>query len=272
MQQSVEGLNCIRSVELVPTRTGDITDLNRASDLLSDMVQMMTAPDNPMGMPGVDPITALYIATKGNGVLGVPHVTPRDKNRLQITTTALTGLKLGLRNVLVIGGDPIHPDANSREVREVDTYGAIETVAAAGRYTKNGTLHNMTVPGSSLNPYRANEKDVVSKKINAGARFFVTQALTSPEALKVDWIKNRNFKLLASFIPMTKRSQLGFFDRLRIPVPKELLDRLNSSEDIAGESSRWILEAYDELKQYCDGIHLMPMGKYELAKSILERL
>ncbi len=272
MQGSIEDLNGIRSVEVVPAKTGDISDLIKASDLLSDWVHMMTAPDNPMGMPGVDPLTTLYIATHGNGVLGVPHVTPRDKNRLQMTTAVLTALKLGLRNILVIHGDPIHQKANSREVREVDTFGAIETVASAGGYTKNGSLHNVVVPGSSLNPYREREQEVVARKMKSGARFFVTQALTSSEPLQADWIKTRNFKLLASFIPMTRRSQVGFYERLRIPVPKEFLDRLSSSEDVAAESSRMILEAYDQLKGYCDGIHLMPLGKHELAQSILERL
>lgn len=272
MQGSIEDLSNIRSVEVVPTKTGDISDLQKAAEVLSDRVHMMTAPDNPMGMPGIDPLTALFIATGGNGILGVPHVTPRDKNRLQITTSVITALKLGLRNVLVIGGDPISPDANSREVREVDTFGAIETVASAGKFTKNGLLHNTVVPGSSLNPYRPSEQEVVKRKLSSGAKFFVTQALTTAEQLQVDWIKNRQFKLLASFIPMTRRSQLSFFERLRIPIPKEYAERIESSEDIAAESSRLILEAYDEVKGYCDGIHLMPMGKYELARSILERL
>ena len=50
----------------------------------------------------------------------MPHITPRDKNALFIRSQAITAIKFGINHFFVIGGDPISPEAESREVREID--------------------------------------------------------------------------------------------------------------------------------------------------------
>jgi 5,10-methylenetetrahydrofolate reductase len=45
---------------------------------------------------------------------------------------------------------------------------------------------------------------------------------------------------------------------------------LQSAEDVSGTSAKIILEAYEGLKGYVDGVHLMPLGNNKLAKEILE--
>jgi 5,10-methylenetetrahydrofolate reductase len=53
-------------------------------------------------------------------------------------------------------------------------------------------------------------------------------------------------------------------------MPAEIREKFLNSDDITTTSRNVILEAFDGLKGYVDGIHLMPMGHNDLAKDILE--
>ncbi|WP_075056686.1 methylenetetrahydrofolate reductase [Thermogymnomonas acidicola] len=138
----------------------------------------------------------------------MPHITPRDKNGLQISAQVITGgIKAGIDSFFVIGGDPpISSQSESREVRELDVMGTIRRVKRSTVYMKD--YEGSVTVGSSLNPYRDVEEQVVRAKREAGADFFITQAVYEPELLQKEWIRNRDFRLSLGFIPIRRESQL----------------------------------------------------------------
>ncbi len=232
---------------------------------------MITSPENPLGMPGIDPVMSLYILTQRLNAVAVPHLTPRDKNSLFITSQVLSAMKFGINSFLVIGGDRISEKFQSKEVREIDVLGTISAIKNGKNYfRKKSVPAEDSVVGAALNPYRSFEPEVVSAKLKSGADFFITQAIYDSHHLKKDWILDRKFKVLAGFIPLKKRSQVQFAEKLHISISDEVKQRLLSAEDPSAESFRVITELIDDLKEYTDGIHIMPMGNYRIAKEILE--
>ncbi|CAC12108.1 5, 10-methylenetetrahydrofolate reductase related protein [Thermoplasma acidophilum] len=262
LSSSIGSLNFVKSVEIVPSRNFGTDDLIAAADMLDGRVNALTCPENPRGSPGIDPIMALYIISNERNIIPVPHITPRDKNRVHILSQIETAQKVGIRNFFTIGGDPINPKYESREVREIDVMEIIRMIK--GREN--------AIVGAALNPYRDVEPEIVGAKIKSGADFFISQAVYSAEYLQKDWIKKRNFKLIAGFLPLTKKSQVKFSENLGIVIPDSVKQRLLNSEDVISTSMKIITEVFDEVKEYVDGIHIMPLGHNEIAAQILETI
>lgn len=232
---------------------------------------MITSPENPLGMPGIDPIMSLYLLTLRLNAVPVPHITPRDKNLLFITSQIMTAMKYGINTFLVIGGDRISDKFHSKEVRETDVLGTISAIKGTKDYFRKNSVQGMdSLAGAAMNPFRPNEEEIVNLKVSNGADFFISQAVFDSHHIRKEWIRKRKFRLIAGFIPLRKRSQVEFADRLHITISPEVRERLLSAEDISNESFRIITEMIDDVKEYIDGVHIMPMGNYRIAREILE--
>lgn len=261
----------VRSVEFVPKKRPGTADIEEAARILEGSVNMVTSPENPLGLPGIDPLLSLYILTQELNAVPVPHITPRDKNSLFITSQIISAVKFGINTFLVIGGDGISKKFNAREVRELDVLETITAIREGKNHFQTKSIpEDDSVVGAALNPYRPSEEDVVSAKIASGAEFFITQAIFDAHHLQKAWIQKRKFKLIAGFIPLKRRSQVQFADKLHIRISDKVRERLMTSEDPSAESFRIITELIDDLDGYADGIHIMPMGNYRMAKEILE--
>lgn len=267
---SINSLKFVKSVEIVPSKNLDIEEFRKAAGILCDTANVVTAPENPMGLPGVDPILTTYLIAKEYNLIAMPHITPRDKNRLHIHSQVITALKIGIRNFFVIGGDPISKRVESKEVREIDVLETLRSIQATENYMKV-PFPNIGV-GSAFNPYRPNEQEIINLKIDSGSNFFISQILFEPEHIQKDWIKNRNFRLSAGFMPLTKKSQIEALRRMRVGLSEDTVRKLESSDDIVQTSRNLILEAFDSVREYVDGVHIMPLGRNSLAKQILESI
>lgn len=269
----IEDLKFVKSVELVPKKSGGVDDILKAVDTLGGTANFLTAPENPMGRPGIDPIMSLYLASLNADLTVMPHITPRDKNSLFVYSQVLTALKFGINHFFLIGGDPIDQSLGSKEVREMDVMKMISSISAGDGYVKkqNGYSEEIRI-GSALNPYREQEPDIAAKKLESGSNFFISQIVYESRWLKKDWIKNRNFKVVAGFFPLRKKSQLEFVKKMHVPVSREIECKIENADNVGETSRKLILEAIDDLKGYIDGVHIMPIGHTETAKDILESI
>ncbi len=272
-KKDIENLHFIKSVELVPTKDGGVDDIIRAAELLDSSANVLTSPENPLGRPGIDPLMSLYLVSQNSGLTVMPHITPRDKNLLSVYSHVLTALKFGIDHFFIIGGDPIDEKLGSREVRETDVMGLISALGSNEGYIKkqNGNSGRIKI-GAALNPYREVEPEISAKKIENGANFFVTQILYESKWLQQEWIKNRKFKVVAGFFPVSKKSQLNFVKKMHVPVSPEVEEKYENSDNPEATSRKLILDTIDELKGYIDGAHIMPIGRNQVAKDILESI
>ncbi|EQD77875.1 5, 10-methylenetetrahydrofolate reductase related protein [mine drainage metagenome] len=90
------------------------------------------------------------------------------------------------------------------------------------------------------------------------------------DSIRKDWVYQKEFRILAGFIPLKKKPQIEIMEKMGIKFSQEIKNRLQNSDNIEMESIKIILEIFDEVKEFVYGIHIMPMGKTELAKTILE--
>lgn len=267
----IEDIKFVKSVELVPKKGSGVEDILKAVDTLGSTANFLTAPENPMGKPGIDPIMSLYLASQNSDLTVMPHITPRDKNSLFVYSQVLTALKFGINHFFIIGGDPIDQSIGSKEVRELDVMNMISSISGKDGYVKkqNGYGDHIRL-GAALNPYREQEPQIAGKKVESGSNFFISQILYESSWLKKDWIRKRNFKVVAGFFPLRKKSQLEFVKKMHVPVSKEVEDKFENTDDVRGTSRKLILDTIDDLKGYIDGVHIMPIGHNESAREILE--
>ncbi len=270
-KKNIEDLHFIKSVELVPSKEGGVDDIVKAAEMLDSAANVLTSPENPLGKPGIDPLLSLYLVSQNSGLTVMPHITPRDKNLLYVYSQVLSALKFGINHFFIIGGDPIDEKIGSKEVRETDVMGLISAIGGDAGYIKkqNGNSGLIKV-GAALNPYREQEPIIAGKKMENGANFFVSQILYESKWMQQDWLKKRKFKVVAGFFPLSKKSQLKFVKKMHVPVSEEVEAKYENSDDVSSTSRRLILDTIDDLKGYIDGVHIMPIGRNEAAKEILE--
>lgn len=270
LRETISQRKFIRSMEFVPGKHLGNSDMEKVSEKVSALVDVVTVPENPLGNPGIDPILSLYALSEKMDFIAVPHLTPRDKNSLHLRSQGMSALKLGIRNFFVVYGDPISEGSKAKEVRELDVLGTIRTLKESRHEFKGTSCEVLMNVGAAANPQRENEHENLERKRSAGADFFITQAIFDAEAMKKDWINGKEYKILAGFIPLKKKSQMDIMERMGIKFSPDIKRKLENSDNIEQDSIRVVLEIFDDIREMVSGIHIMPMGKTDLAKTILE--
>jgi methionine synthase I (cobalamin-dependent)/5,10-methylenetetrahydrofolate reductase len=146
---------------------------------------------NPLAHLHMD---ALWMAVRceREGMETIPHVTPRDASLMGVTSNLLGAWSEGIKNVLVITGDPSqHGDRpGSTDVYQTDSVGLVKVVRELneGRDVAGNTVGqppNFTI-GVAVNPTEPDlEREVerFRRKIENGAHFAMTQVFFDWE----DW-------------------------------------------------------------------------------------
>ncbi|MFN8222123.1 MAG: bifunctional homocysteine S-methyltransferase/methylenetetrahydrofolate reductase [Gaiellales bacterium] len=183
------------SVELDPPKGGSLRGLIEVTQRLRDsgLVGFVDVNDNPMARARMNAVLASATLQREVGVETIPHVTPRD-----LTVMGLEGLLLGahaegVRNLLAVTGDPPHVGdyPGARGVYELDSIGLVQLVSALNRgedyVGKTIDAPTSFFCGVAVNPTADDlelELERFRQKLDAGARFAMTQALFELDSLE----------------------------------------------------------------------------------------
>jgi homocysteine S-methyltransferase len=138
---------------------------------------------NPMARLHMD---ALWMALRieALGMPTIPHLTPRDSSLMGIEGQLLGAWHMGIRNLLIITGDPsqVGDYAGSRDVYQTDSVGLVKVLADLNRGLDCagqtiGTPTGFTL-GVAVNPGAEDlelEVERFRQKVKNGARFAMTQ-------------------------------------------------------------------------------------------------
>ncbi len=259
------------TVELNPPACSRVDSLLADFRKVKDLVDAVNITD----MPGAN----LKMSSWGAGLWvmregGNPIVqyTCRDRNRLALKGDVLALESFGIDNLLVLGGDPPrigdHPEA--KVVYDFDTVGFMRWIS------ENTSI----CVGGAVNPGAEDfsvEREKVKAKIDAGARFFQTQAVYDKEAFFsfMDRVQElRSVPVIVGIIPL-RSEKMALFMNENIPgikVPDEIISRISSAEDKVKCGIEIALEIINQIKGYCDGIHIMPIRSVDTAVALIERL
>jgi methionine synthase I (cobalamin-dependent)/5,10-methylenetetrahydrofolate reductase len=275
------------SVELDPPKGANLEAVLETATTLRDSgrVHVVDVNDNPMARARMSALVASAAIELELGLETIPHVTPRDATVMGLESQLLGAHSQGIRNILAVTGD--HPHVGdypgSHGVYEVDSIGLTSVLSRlnAGRDYSGKAIDAPTsfYVGVAVNPSAEDidtELERFRRKVEAGARFGMTQALFDLEYLDrfLDALGGESpIPLLVGVWQLTS-FQLAFRIHNEVPgiiVPERVQQRLADAGSDAGrvglELARELLEG---ARSRAAGTYLIPPFKQPLA--VLELL
>jgi len=177
------------SVQLDPPLGGNAQALLEAASAIreSGRAQVVDINDNPRARARMSGIMASVAIERSCRIETIPHLTPRDTTVAGLESLLLGAHAEGVRNVLAVTGDP--PESgdypgSGAGVYEVDSIGLMQLIDRLNRgedfYGRAIDAPTSFFPGVAVNPSADDlelELDRFAQKIEAGARFAMTQIL-----------------------------------------------------------------------------------------------
>lgn len=278
------------SVELVPP-SGVVADdvLKAARKLAEHNIDIINIPDGPRALTRMGAVYLAKLFIDEVGIEPLLHYTARDKNLLGILSDFLGIQALGIRNMLLITGDPPkmgdYPDATA--VFDIDSIGLLSILDNMNHGVDLGS-NSIGKPthyffGAGVNPAAINMEEELTrfeKKTKAGAEFAITQPIFDTEAFDnfLEKIEYLNIPIVAGIWPLVSVKNAEFMNNElpEVRVSKEIMDRMKSthSKKEARETGIKIAqETIAEIKDKVDGLQVsMPFGNPDYPLKVLEVL
>lgn len=233
----------VRTVELTPTRGWEPRELvARARHLRDAGVDAVNIVDPPAASSRIGSLPAAIIVEREVGVETVVHYTCRDRNMLGMVTDLLGAAAAGVRNLLLVTGDPPRGGPyDTTGVYDIDSIGLTNVVHQLnhGRDPGGSAIGAPTsfVIGVALNQTAMDQEDELHRfawKVRAGADFAITQPVFDPdrflEALAP--VREYGIPVLAGIWPLLSLRNAEFLAN-EVPgleVPEWVVERMRDAE------------------------------------------
>ena len=275
LQPKLEAGKFVLTTEVGPPKGTDVTEIEEAAELLRGRVDAANVTDQQSSVMRLGSLPVCHML-KRRGLDPVFQITCRDRNRLALQSDLLSAWVLGVENVLAITGDlPAlgdHPQA--KPVYDLDSVQLLEVIGKlnGGHDMAGNELKGKPslFPGAVVNPGANTEAALelqiikMEKKIEAGARFFQTQAIYEPESFAKFMKRVEGFKVpvLAGIIPLKSAGMARFMNNnvAGVFVPEELIEKMADAEDRTRTGMEIAAELIKQLKDMCQGVHIMAIG------------
>lgn len=279
----------VTSVEIVPPRGVD------ASRMLDDVRTLATAgvdavnvPDGPRAQSRMGAMMTSLLIEQQVGIETVCHYACRDRNLLGMLSDLLGGAAMGLRNLLVITGDPPkmgpYPDATA--VFDIDSIGLTNLVRSLNHGLDPGG-HPIGAPtqyviGVGVNPAAIDpvlERRRFAYKVEAGAEFAITQPVFDPRQLErfLRDVRETRIPIVAGIWPLVSLRNAEFLAN-EVPgvvIPDEILARMRraheqSADHALAEGIAIAREMLALVRGEVQGVQVSaPFGKVALALDVI---
>ena len=232
------------SVELVPPRGFRIDALiEQARQLRIHGVDLVNVPDGPRAGARMSALSAAVLVQQQAGIETILHCACRDRNLLGLQSDLLGAHSMGVRNLLLITGDPPqigdYPDATA--VMDVDSIGLTNMVK---RLNDGADIGDQTIGaptafhiGVAVNPGALDpdeERRRFEHKVKAGAEFAITQLVFDPEQLAqfLRSIEPFRIPVLAAIAPLESLRHAEFLanELPGVRVPDAVVERMRRAE------------------------------------------
>ena len=285
LQPVLESGKFVVTVEVGPLKGTDTQEVTEAAELLRGRVDAANATDQQSSVMRLGSLVTCHLL-KERGLDPVLQMTCRDRNRLALQSDLLSASVLGIENVLALTGDlpslGDHPQA--MPVYDLDSVQLLWVIDRLNEgYDMVGnelTGKTNFFPGAVVNPGADTEASLelqlikMEKKINAGARFFQTQAVYDIEGFAKFMKRVEGFKIpvLAGVIPLKSVGMARFMNKnvAGVFVPEELIKKMAGAENKTETGIQIAADLIKELKDICQGVHIMAIGWEKKVPQILD--
>ena len=282
----------VTSVEVLPPKGVDAKKTLDSIRLLKDAgVDGVNIPDGARAQSRMSAIATAVLVEQQIGIESVLHYCCRDRNLLGMMSDLLGAAALGLRNILVITGDPPkmgpYPDATA--VFDIDSIGLTNMVNKLnhGLDLGNNPIGEPTAfcIGVGVNPGAINLDEEIKRfewKVEAGAQYAITQPVFDTGQLRdfLKRIEHVRIPIIAGIWPLVSYRNAEFLHN-EVPgvrVTPSIMDRMRAASTISKEAARdeglkiareSLLEVRDEIQ----GVQVSaPFGNVKYALEVFQAL
>jgi len=278
----------VTSVEIVPPRGVNadkmLADVGRLRDAGVDAVNV---PDGPRAQSRMGALMTSLLIEQRVGIETVTHYCCRDRNLLGMLSDLLGASAVGLRNILLITGDPPkmgpYPDATA--VFDIDAIGLTNLVSnlnhgldPGGNPIGEPTRYAI---GVGCNPAALDPAVELKRfiyKVEAGAEFAVTQPVFDVAQLErfLREIDGVRIPVVAGIWPLVSARNAEFLAN-EVPgvvVPDSILQRMRKANDksrehAVAEGITIASEMLSQVRATVNGVQVSaPFGKVDLALQV----
>ncbi|MGQ0646348.1 MAG: bifunctional homocysteine S-methyltransferase/methylenetetrahydrofolate reductase [Gemmatimonadaceae bacterium] len=275
----------VTSVEIVPPRGVDATRmLTDVACLRAAGVDAVNVPDGPRAQSRMGAMLCSVLIEQQVGIETVCHYACRDRNLLGMLSDLLGGAAIGLRNILLVTGDPPkmgpYPDATA--VFDIDAIGLTNLVRNLNHGLDPGG-NAIGAPtryaiGVGVNPAAVDpalERRRFAYKVEAGAEYAITQPVFDVAQLErfLRQLDGMRIPIIAGIWPLVSVRNAEFLAN-EVPgvvVPEEVITRMRranelSKEHAVNEGIAIAREMFEQVRGSVQGVQVSaPFGKVELA-------
>lgn len=290
LAEKIAGGRFVTSVEITPPRGCDPKRILESAKILKENnVDAVNIPDGPRALTRMSAQHLSCLIQNHVGIETVLHYTCRDRNLLGMMSDMLGLYAVGIRNLLLVTGDPPKmgdfPDATA--VFDVDSIGLANMVKNLNHGVDLGgnSIGKPTgyLMGVGLNPTAIDAEEEIHRfewKVKAGAEFAITQPVFDVNKLLefLEKIKHVRIPIIAGIWPLVSLRNAEFMNN-EVPgvtVPDVLMDRMRSTkskEDALNEGISIAKEMVTEIKDRVEGVQVSaPFGKVKHALNVLSVL
>jgi len=278
----------VTSVEIVPPKGVDPAPmLEQCRALKKAGVDAVNVPDGPRAQSRMGVLPSAIMIEREVGLETVIHYCCRDRNLLGMLSDILGAHAAGLRNILIITGDPpkMGPYPEATAVFDIDSIGLTNLV-----YRLNHGLDPGNNPigaptkwtvGVGVNPGAIDLDRELSRfawKVDAGAEFAVTQPVFDPRQLEAFLKRVEQFRIpvVAGVWPLVSLRNAEFLanEVPGVSVPDEILQRMKVAQEKGKEAAlaegvAIARQMFERVKGMVQGVQVSaPFGKVEVALEV----
>ena len=283
LRQALEDGKFVVSGEIGPPKGTNLEKCLEDAERLRSQVVAINVTDL---QSAVMRIGSLVVCSKlvERGLEPVYQLTCRDRNRLALQSDLLSAWALGIRNVLCLTGD--HPILGDHvEAKSVYDLDSVQLLNAADTLNQGYDMAGHELDGKPdffLGAVVTPAADPVEpqiikmgKKIQAGARFFQTQAIYEPSKFEqfMNQVQKFEVPVMAGLVVLKSAAMAKFMNSnvAGISVPDSIIVEIGETkrEDRKKKAVEISARIIRKVKPLCQGVHIMALGWDELVPEII---
>lgn len=280
----------LTTIEIVPPKGSDPSAMLEGVRKIRDAgIDAVNVPDGPRAQNRMGAIAVAVLIQQQVGIEAILHYCCRDRNLLGMHSDLLGCSALGVRNLLLITGDPPkmgpYPDATA--VFDIDSIGLTNMVNLMNQGLDLGSNPfgeptSFTI-GVGVNPGHLDldyELGRFEWKIKAGAEYAITQPVFDAAQLErfLEHVKAFNTPVVAGIWPLLSYRNAQFMNN-EVPgvsVPDDVIERMRiasdkSKEHALHEGVAIARETLERVRPLVAGVQVSaPLGRIDLALEVFE--
>jgi methionine synthase I (cobalamin-dependent)/5,10-methylenetetrahydrofolate reductase len=280
----------ITTVEIVPPKGVDPTPMfEQVRQLKAAGVDAVNVPDGPRAQSRMGALLSAVMIEREVGLEAVVHYACRDRNLLGMLSDLLGASAAGVRNLLIVTGDPpkMGPYPEATAVFDIDSIGLTNLVSRLNRGLDPGgnPIGQPTrfVIGVGVNPAAPDFERELKRfayKVEAGAEFAITQPVFDLAQLDRLLVHAESFRIpvVAGIWPLVSLRNAEFLanEVPGVSVPDAVVDRMRAAsahgkEEALAEGVRISREMLAAVADRVQGVQVSaPLGRVSVALEVLE--